>query len=398
MHSPAASVLRIPGAFGLALALALVASAQQPSLVGKTAEQAYKNIQVLKGTPADQLNLTMHNISGELGVECLFCHVGHGNDLFPLDDKPTKATARKMMQMVNDINKNNFGGRQVVTCFTCHQGRPQPVSMITLPLPQFMETFDPPVPPSEPTVDQILSKYIQALGGEAALRKITSRVITGTREVPTGPGGTTPVPALVEEYRQAPNLTLNINHAPTFTVSDGFDGKGAWTQDMTGLVTDVASAIDQARVKRDADFYQGLDLKQEYPRMALRGVERVNGRDAYVVYGYPEGDSLDRLYFDVQTGFLLRKLSTLTTLFGSLPFQVDYDDYRDTGSGVKYPFWIRMNPATSRSETQTQSTILVQKVQDNAPIAGGKFVRPPSTPPPPAAPAAAVSPAAAPAR
>ena len=371
---------RMLGVVALALALSLWAAAQQ-SPVGKTAEQVYKNIQVLKDVPAEQFALGMHNISGQLGVECLYCHVGHGNDLFAKDDKPTKATARKMMQMVAEINKNNFGGRQVVNCYTCHQGKPDPVGMITLPLPAFLETFDKPQL-TEPTVDQILAKYIQALGGETALRKVTSRIVTATREIPTGPGGSTPMPALMEEYRKAPNLTLHVDHTPTYTVSDGFDGATAWTQAMTGAVTDVVFPIDQARIKRDADFYWVLDLKNEYPRMALRGIDRVNDRDAYVVYGYPEGDSFDRLYFDTQTGFLLRKLTTLPTITGNTPFQVDYDDYRDTGSGVKYPFWIRMNPATARSEPQTQSTIRVQKVQDNAPIDAGKFAKPPSKPAP----------------
>jgi photosynthetic reaction center cytochrome c subunit len=364
---------------GLALAATLFSGAQQQPAAVKTAEQQYKNIQVLKGMPLDQFNMSMHAISAELGVECVYCHVGHGN-LFPLDDKPTKNTARKMIQMVMDINKNNFGGRNVVTCYTCHQGHPDPVGTITLPLPSFIETFDEPPPLTEPTADQILAKYIQALGGEQAIRKVTSRLVTATMEIPSGPGGTTPVPSQVEQYRKAPNLALNINYTPTYTVSDGFDGTTAWTQDMNGAVSDVAFAIDQVRIKRGANFYEPLDLKQEYARMGVIGVERINDREVYAVNGVPAGDSVERLYFDMRSGLLLRKVTILTTPFGNIPFQVDYDNYRDTGSGVKYPFLIHMIPATARSEAQTQSTIRVQKVQDNVDINDAKFIKPESKP------------------
>jgi len=75
----------------------------------------------------------------------------------------------------------------------------------------------------------------------------------------------------------------------------------------------------------------------------------VNGREAYLVVGFPQGDSAERLYFDTTTGFLLRKITFLPTPFGSSPFEVDYDDYRDGGSGVKIASWIRMIPATPRS-------------------------------------------------
>lgn len=367
------------GAVGLALVVVLSAGAQQqPQTADETAEQRYKNIQVLKGTSVEQFNLAMHAISAELGVECGYCHVGHGN-LFPLDTKPAKNTARKMMQMVMDINKNNFGGRQEVTCYTCHQGHPNPVSMVTLPLPSFIETPDPP-PVAQPTVDQILDHYIQALGGEQALRKVTSRVITASHSIPSGPGGTTPVPTIVELYRKAPNLTLTVDHTPMYTVSSGFDGTMAWAQDMNGVVTDVASALDQGRIKRDADFYTSIDLKQHYARMVVTGVQRVNDRDAYVVNGVPMGDSVERLYFDTQNGLLLRRITVIATLFGNIPYQEDYDDYRDTGSGVRFPFLIRSIPSTPRSEAQTDSVLRIQKVEDNVAIDDGKFAKPQSKP------------------
>jgi hypothetical protein len=74
--------------------------------IPQTAEQRFKNIQVFKNLPATQLDPTMAFISGSLGVRCSYCHVNQ----FEKDDKPTKVAARRMIQMVLNINKGNFNG------------------------------------------------------------------------------------------------------------------------------------------------------------------------------------------------------------------------------------------------------------------------------------------------
>ena len=132
-----AEVRAVTATVGVALLFALCfnAQAQQPSTPApqagvqqvRTAEQQFKNIQVLKGFPANQLVQSMHVIESSLGVNCEYCHVPQ---MFDKDDLKTKQTARKMISMVLDINKNTFGGQQVVTCYTCHRGSPQPVAMI----------------------------------------------------------------------------------------------------------------------------------------------------------------------------------------------------------------------------------------------------------------------------
>jgi photosynthetic reaction center cytochrome c subunit len=377
MHSTVVSMRKVGAAFVLALATALIALAQQPppGPAGKTAEQVYKNIQVLQGTPVDQFLPEMRLFGAALGVDCNFCHLEEDR---AKDDKEAKQTARKMISMVRDINKNSFRGQLEVTCYTCHRGDLEPVGIPILPTVERPELDEEQKPPVLPSADEILSKYIQALGGEQALRKVTSRMITATQDLPTGPGGRTPVQARVEQYAKAPNLQLNIYHSDKFTISDGFDGTTAWSQDAKGAVTD-ATGPDLIRAKRDVDFYESLNLKQEYSRLAVRPVEKVNNRDAYLVIGFPRGGGLpERFYFDVQTSLLLRRLTLLPTQLGNSPWQVDYDDYRDTGSGVKFPFVIRMIPGTSAAVLARPSTIRVEKVQDNAPIDGGKFANPQS--------------------
>ena len=356
----------------LTLAAALVGYAQAVQTEGKTAEQAFKNIKVMNGTPADQVIVSMHLIRGALGVDCEFCHEEKDR---AADTKKEKETARSMMRMVNELNKNNFEGKQEVTCYTCHRGSPIPATTLALPLVSKSIVSD--ALPQLPSVDQILAKYVQALGGEQAIRKVSSRVITGTQTVPTGPGGTVPYPATLQRSEKAPNLVVNTYRTPTYTISDGFDGTKAWTQDLKGRVTEPGP-VDQMRARRDADFYLPLDLKQAYPKMQVEGVDNVNSHEVYVVAAQPQGDREERLYFDIQTGLLVRRWSSLPTTVGAAPFQVDYDDYRDTGSGVRFPFLIKMNPASARLEPSSSITIRVTQVEDNAPLDSSKFVKPES--------------------
>src|SRR5947207_15017593 len=185
-----------------------VASAQVSTAnEGKTAEQVYKNIKVLQGTPANELNQSMHLMKGAVGMDCLYCHIERE---WEKDVKPAKEVARAMITMMMDINKRNFGGRQVVTCNTCHNGRPIPAAMPVFPVFEPVDAAK----PALPAVDQIFARYVAALGGEQALRKVTGRVITGTQYIPTGPGGTVPMPAAVERYLKAPNLVVTTYRAP----------------------------------------------------------------------------------------------------------------------------------------------------------------------------------------
>jgi len=353
---------------GSVLVSASIALAQvSPANEGKTAEQVYKNIKVLQGTPANELNQSMHLMKGATGMDCLYCHIERE---WEKDVKPAKEVARAMITMMMDINKRNFGGRQVVTCNTCHNGRPIPAAMPVFPVFEPVEA----VKPALPTVDQIFAKYVQALGGEAALRKVTSRAITGTQFIPTGPGGTVPTPAAVERSQKAPNLIVTTYRAPTYAISQGVDGTTAWSQDQAGRVTEPIT-VDVARAARAADFYEPLNLKRQYAQVSVRGIERVNGRDAYLVVGIPQGDKPESLYFDTQTGLLLRKQTALPTPIGDSPYQVDFDDYRNTGSGVKFPFLIHMSPSTPRTELAPEATLRVNTVKDNAPIEDAKFVK-----------------------
>jgi photosynthetic reaction center cytochrome c subunit len=381
---------------GLMLALSPFAAAQQGA-AGKTAAQVYKNVQVLKDIPSGQFIPTMRFISTALGVECEYCHMGNRSV-----DTPNKETARKMMTMMMAINKQNFEGRLEVTCYTCHKGTHDPAGA-PVPTGQYSAAgstafFRPTAPPigatdevmSEayldemkkeqaaqsalPKPEQILAGYVTALGGEQALRKVTSRVITSTTELSPNVRGAGPAVYVQEiQYFKAPNL-----YAATFQpvngpqTAKGFDGTDAWTQGANGAVNQADGAA-LGRARRDADFYESINLKQEYTRLNVRGIEKVRDRDAYLVIGVPAGDNPERLYFDVQTGLLVRKGTFNTTALGRYAIQTDYEDYRDVG-GAKVPFLI----STISISPADTTVIHVEKVDNNPAIDAGKFTKPAS--------------------
>src|SRR5882762_5656173 len=144
----------------------------------KPVEQVQKNIQVLKGMPSSQLLPVMHFMRTSLGVRCDYCHVAE-NGKYWMDDKPAKQTARKMLQMVFDINKANFGGQTVVTCNTCHRGSTKPVPVPAIGQGSFTNTTFADVEAMPfvelPTADEVFERYLRALGGRAAVDKIITR-------------------------------------------------------------------------------------------------------------------------------------------------------------------------------------------------------------------------------
>jgi hypothetical protein len=336
--------------------------------------EVYKNLKVLGATPSDSLNQGMHLISGELGVDCEYCHAADMK--WELDEKKTKDTARDMMTMMMDINRRYFKDERVVTCYTCHQGKPVPVGTVALPMGDYFKEKE--AGPALPAPEQLISKYITAIGGEQNLRKITTRVITATQDLPTGPGGSIPSPGTVEISQKAPNLVLRIAKTKDVTQTSGADSKGPWVQDARGRVNAPAIDVERIRETRNADFYDALDLAKEYPKLKTEAIEKVNGADAYVVLGEPAEGLPMRMYFDVKTGLLVRRRTETPTHSGMSPFQVDYLDYRDAGHGVKYPYRIHNEPAGPRTEIATHSTIRITKIQENVALDDAKFNRPPS--------------------
>lgn len=295
----------------------------------QTAEQRFKNIQIFKHLPATQVDPTMAFIAGSLGVKCSYCHVPNQ---FDKDDKPTKLAARRMIQMVLDLNKQSFNGQSGVSCYTCHRGKPTPVSV-----PAVGNNLWAPGPPSSatetlPSFKQILDRYVQALGGAEALNKVNTRVAKGSR---IGADG-----VLVPEeiYQKAPDKLLTVTSYPQVVFSNGFNGTVAWGHSSREGATPLADQF-VGQIKRDAVFYKELKTEQLYSRITVLGKTSVRDADAYIVEAKPADGPVEKLFFDVKTGLLVRRYTESDTPLGKLPLQTDYEDYREV-DGIKQPFLI----------------------------------------------------------
>ena len=340
----------------------------------KKAEEQFKNIQVLKGIPAEQLIPTMQFISASLGVECEFCHEPKA---FDKDDKKTKQTARKMIEMTFGINKDNFEGHREVTCYSCHRGnaRPQAIPAVATELapaaqPQHgdaVATQKDAKENSGPTADELLDKYVQALGGSSAIDKVTTRVMKGTINV----GGKS-LP--IDIYCKAPDERISFTHMPEGDSVTAFNGREGWLG-MPGRPIREMQGSDLDGASIDANLHLATQLRKMFRETRVRGTEKIGDREAYQVIGQREGKPPIRLYFDRQSGLLVRLVRYGDTALGLLPTQIDYADYRDV-SGLKVPYsWTLSRPSG-------RFTIQVSEVQQNVPVDETRFVKPAPLQPP----------------
>ncbi len=337
----------------------IAATAALPVFAQAPAEQVYKNITVLKGTPADQVVPSMQFIAASLGVECSFCHVPGKPEA---DDKGAKKTAREMIAMTMAINKNSFGGRLQVSCYSCHNGREHPAAV-----PPVLESdaahHEAPraAPASGPAVDEILAKYLSAVGGADAARKINTRVMKGTILA----GG---MESPIELFTKAPNKRISISRMGNSDSVTAFDGTAGW-MGGTGRPARDMSAAESTAAGLDAEFSLALRLKEIYPQLRRGRPDVINGVECEVLTGSaPEKPSI-RLYFDKQSGLLIRMVRLAETPVGRNPTQIDYADYRDA-DGVKIPYrWTLSRP-------NGRFTIQIREVRSNVAVDDAKFAKP----------------------
>jgi photosynthetic reaction center cytochrome c subunit len=338
----------------------------QPVPVGKTAEQAFKNIQALQGTPADQVFPAMQFMAASLGVECEFCHV---EGKFESDDKPAKKTARKMIAMTLAINKDSFNARKEVTCYSCHRGGHEPVG--TPPVltsdaepehaGEHAEARPAASAAATPTADQLLEKYAAALGGADALHKISTRASKGTISVS---GQEIPI----EVFAKGPDKRMSVTHSANGDSITAFDGQGGWLGNAGRPARDMSGQEAEA-ARLDADFYFATHAKQIFTGFRVGGNDKIGDRPVYTLNCMRQGQPPVRLYFDQSSGLLLRQVRYTDTPVGRNPTQIDYADYREV-DGVKVPFrW-------TLARVNGRFTIQIQEARQNVPIDDSKFSKP----------------------
>ena len=259
----------------------------------KKAEEQFKNIQTLKGIPAEQLIPSMQFIAASLGVQCDFCHV---QGAFEKDDKKPKQTARKMMEMMFAINKENFEGNRQVTCNSCHRGNAHPVAIPVVMTEEPKEGMGAPKKAegeakenTGPTGDQLLDKYVQAAGGAAAIDKVTSRVMKGTIDV-----GGKAIP--IDIYSKDPDQRISFTHMPEGDNVTAFDGHDGWMGAPERPVREMqGSEVDGASI--DADLHLATHLKGMFSEVKVSGTREGRRPRRVRGGGRARGEDADRAIF-----------------------------------------------------------------------------------------------------
>ena len=217
---------------------------------------------------------------------------------------------------------------------------------------------------AEPTVDQILDKYVQAIGGRQAVEKITSRVVKGTFEV-----SAMGLKGEIEVYAKAPNKTLRIqNISGVGEVREGYDGKIGWSQNpMMGLRE--KSGAELAATARSSDIHATIKTRQLYSKLEFKGKEKVGNRETYAILATPAEGAPVKMYFDAQTGLVARIDRDVETPEGRFHVETTADDYREV-DGVMIAF-------TMREESSVSSAVIkLTEVKHNVAIDDAKFNKP----------------------
>ena len=331
----------------------------------QSAGEVYKNIQVLKDLRATELDGVMNFMSAALGVGCTYCHTNPWDS----DEKPAKLAARRMILMTRAINSEHFSGNPAVTCYTCHRGQHNSVPN---PPPDFAashsEDVATPVKPiALPSTDEIVDRYVRAIGSEAAIQKIKTRVSRGTE---TTTNSMKPASAgSIEIFQTTANKLQIIRSNPRGTTTEAFDGVKGWAKDGGG--SRELEGRELADAVKDADLLRYVNLRATYPQMRVLAKEKLGDREAYVVGATSRDDSREKLYFDLQTGLLVRKYVAFKTAFGTIPEVTDFDDYREV-NGVKLPF------AITWSRPPFGSVIRFSEIKLNVLVDDSKFIQRPN--------------------
>jgi hypothetical protein len=350
----------------------LAQAAVQAAVPGQQlSDVAFKNVTVLKGIPVDEFMGTMGLFTAALSVCCGDCHTGAGTS-HPKweDDPPRKRTARRMITMVNAINRDNFNGRQVVTCWTCHRGHLRP--LVTPPIDAIYGTpiIEPDdilarAPSGVPTVDEIFGKYIDAVGGAAKVAALTSWMGRGTAIAFGDVGSGFPF----ELYAKANEFAIVV-HQREGDLARTYDGQNAYVQLPLTVVEEyplTAGALEGAKL--DAQLPFPGRIKNALMNWRVSFPSTIDDKEVNVVQGTGAAGLIATLYFDKQSGLLVRMVRYANSAMGRVPTQIDYSDYRDV-AGVKLPFKWTFGWVSGREEyTMTD-------VQPNVSIDASKFAKP----------------------
>ena len=212
-------------------------------------------------------------------------------------------------------------------------------------------------------VEQIFTRYTEAVGGQEAIDRVTSYKTKGTFELAGRRGS-------IEIWGKDPNKNLTVMEFPVIgTIKKGFDGETQWVQTPAGTVTD-SSEQEIAEVERDAEIYRAGKIKNLYEKVKLERKAWLSGRDVYMIEGIPAKGPSEKLFFDIENGLLVRwDMARKHPKRGTVFVKVHGDDDKDV-EGVKVPHKVRF------AFESFSFTITVDELQHNVAINDAVFKKP----------------------
>ena len=351
-------------AAAVVLAISMSAPSAGAQAPGQKIEEAFKNIQALKGESADMLLPTMVYFEAALGVGCPFCHDPDGNKREVDTDR--KRTARRMIQMVRAANETTFSGAKVVTCMTCHQGRNKPIGVPFVATDQappalgeaYVDAMPKPSAIPSVTVDQIFSKYMAALGGADAFQKVSSLTARGAM-IQDRPAR--PFPAVALEISTKPGKQLVVAGGGQNATKTAYSGGSGWTGGGAEVRDLRRAELDGRRLEDVFNIASQLRELLVNPQVDHPAV--VDGREVYVVSARTQALPMAKLYFDKDSGMLVRLVYHTDSIFGPYPTQIDYSDFRDV-NGRKVPYTWVIAQTRNRKFTYVMQNVQAAAVDD----------------------------------
>ncbi len=283
----------------------------------------FKNVTALTEMPADQMGKVMNIMSASLGVDCQFCH---DKTDFSKEDVAHKSVGRQMIEMTLELNKRSFRGRSEVTCYTCHRGQPVPLALV--PFEPISIAQDADQPTTIPSVDEIILKYIDALGGQAKLNSIKTRHTIARRIEPDGSS------EAEELWQTAGGIHNVVTIYGNVSIREAFDGQVA---SKTVNADPIPLKADEAlQIEREAQLAFGQNFKLALANLTYQRTEQIAGRRVLVLSAVNSIKAKERFYFDESSGFLVRRTTSVPTVLGDFVYQVDYQQYQSF-DGVQVP-------------------------------------------------------------
>jgi len=360
--------------------LARQATPAAPAETPPMAETVFKNVLVLKGIPVDEFIDTMGMFAAATAKDCTGCHspeiLDGRAEAFAIPT-PMIQKARMMIGMMNAINRNYFRGQKRVTCATCHANSSAPENVPNMAI-QYGDPVENPnsmqfivAAGSNPSqIDQVFTKYLDALGGAQRLAAVTSFTATGTYA--GWDTGLSEVP--VDIYARAPEQLTTVAHRTEGDTVWAYDGRNGWQVTVNSAVPFTLPLtkgnLEGARVDAMVALAP-TRIRQAFSKWEISKGLLDDDRPVQILRGTNEGQTPVNFYFD-NVGLLVRLLRWNDTAVGSVATQYDYSDYRDVG-GIRRPFrWVK-------TSTINQVTIVLKEMRPNVAFDAARFARPTTT-------------------